>query len=202
MTAPGATDWEPSPQDGSVPCQDRPAVPGESQARPPPTPSSPTPSHPPQTAPSSTDPARRETGSGKPCNPTAVTAPAPAPSPATATAPVPARPSEAELPDPTTTTSPPPPLSDPDDDEESAAAAHYARFSPGRKHIIVALLSFSSLLSPVSSTSVLAATPEVAAEYATTGTAVNVVNAGYMLAMGVSPVVWGPVSQVWGRRRV
>jgi MFS family permease len=67
---------------------------------------------------------------------------------------------------------------------------------------MVALLSFCSFLSPVSSTSVLAATPEVAHEFGTDGTVVNVVNAVYMLVMGVSPVVWGPMSQVYGRRRV
>ncbi|KAK3308028.1 major facilitator superfamily domain-containing protein [Chaetomium strumarium] len=67
---------------------------------------------------------------------------------------------------------------------------------------MVALLSFCSFLAPVSSTSVLAATPEVAREYATDGTVVNVVNAVYMLMMGLSPVVWGPMSEVYGRRRV
>ncbi|KAK4251773.1 major facilitator superfamily domain-containing protein [Corynascus novoguineensis] len=67
---------------------------------------------------------------------------------------------------------------------------------------MVALLSFCSFLSPVSSTSVLAATPEVAHEYNTDGTVINVVNAVYMLTMGLSPVVWGPMSEVYGRRRV
>ncbi len=212
MTTAGATDSEPSPHNGAVRGQDHPVAPGESQAPPPhipptSTPLSPTPPPPPQAAPDSTPQAHHRkgsgSGSGNLSSPTPSSAPGPVPSPAAA-APVPARPSEAEPPDPTTTTisPPPPPLTPEDDDEEAAAAAHYARFSPGRKHIIVALLSFSSLLSPVSSTSVLAATPEVAAEYGTTGTAVNVVNAGYMLAMGVSPVVWGPVSQVWGRRMV
>ncbi|KAL2178011.1 major facilitator superfamily domain-containing protein [Thermothelomyces heterothallicus CBS 202.75] len=67
---------------------------------------------------------------------------------------------------------------------------------------MVALLSFCSFLSPVSSTSVLAATPEVAREYGTNGTVINVVNAVYMFTMGLSPVVWGPTSEVYGRRRV
>ncbi|KAJ4302283.1 hypothetical protein N0V88_002426 [Collariella sp. IMI 366227] len=78
----------------------------------------------------------------------------------------------------------------------------YDRFPRHRKHIMVALLSFCSFLSPVSSTSVLAATPEVAAEYGTDGTVINVVNAVYMLMMGISPVVWGPMSEVYGRRRI
>ena len=78
----------------------------------------------------------------------------------------------------------------------------YDRFSPHRKMFIVVLMSFCSLLAPISSTSVLAATPEVAAEYGTTGSIVNVTNAIYMLMMGISPIVWGPLSEVYGRKRI
>ncbi|KAI1331797.1 MFS general substrate transporter [Xylariaceae sp. FL0255] len=76
----------------------------------------------------------------------------------------------------------------------------YNRLPPHRKRIIVILLSFCSFLAPISSTSVLAATPEVAKTYSTTGTIVNLVNALYLLFMGLSPIVWGPLSQVYGRR--
>ncbi|KAI1483023.1 MFS general substrate transporter [Daldinia eschscholtzii] len=76
----------------------------------------------------------------------------------------------------------------------------YDRLPPHRKLIIVFVLSFCSFLAPISSTSVLAATPEVAAEYNTTGSIVNLVNAIYMLFMGLSPIFWGPLSQVYGRR--
>lgn len=57
----------------------------------------------------------------------------------------------------------------------------YDRLPPHRKLVIVMLLSFCSFLAPISSTSVLAATPEVAAEYNTTGTIINLSNALYML---------------------
>lgn len=77
----------------------------------------------------------------------------------------------------------------------------YERFPRHRKLIIVTLLSFCSFLSPVSSTSVLAATPEVAREYHTNGSVINLANAIYLLTMGISPVVWGPMSEVYGRRR-
>lgn len=80
--------------------------------------------------------------------------------------------------------------------------AVYDRFPRHRKAVMVVLLSFCSFLSPISSTSVLAATPEVAAEYATTGTIINLANAMYMLTMGISPVFWAPMSEVYGRRRV
>ncbi|KAI0514542.1 major facilitator superfamily domain-containing protein [Xylaria bambusicola] len=78
----------------------------------------------------------------------------------------------------------------------------YDKLPKHRKTIILFLISFSSFLSPISSTSVLAATPEVAAEYHTTGSIVNLVNALYLLFMGLSPIVWGPLSQVYGRRIV
>lgn len=78
----------------------------------------------------------------------------------------------------------------------------YDRFSSRRKIVVVTLMSVCSFLAPFSSTSVLAATPEVAAEYNTTGTIINVTNAMYMLMMGISPIVWGPLSDVYGRRLV
>lgn len=66
--------------------------------------------------------------------------------------------------------------------------------------VIVALLSFCSFLAPISSTTVLAAVPEVAATYNTDGDIINVSNALYLIFMGISPCFWGPLSQVYGRR--
>jgi hypothetical protein len=74
--------------------------------------------------------------------------------------------------------------------------------SRGRKIAIVAVLSFGAFLSPISSTSVLAATPEVASTYNTSGSITNVSNAAYMIVMALSPLFWGPMSQVYGRRVV
>lgn len=48
----------------------------------------------------------------------------------------------------------------------------------------------------------LSAIPEVAAEYGTTGTVINISSALYMLFMGISPCFWGPASQIFGRRWV
>ncbi|TVY19294.1 Itaconate transport protein [Lachnellula arida] len=78
----------------------------------------------------------------------------------------------------------------------------YDRIKPSRKVIIVALLSFCSFLAPISSTTILSAIPEVAATYHSTGTIINLSNALYMLFMGLSPCVWGPLSQVYGRRPI
>lgn len=80
--------------------------------------------------------------------------------------------------------------------------AVYDKLPHRRRLVVVALLSYCSFLAPISSTTVLSATPEVAAEYGTTGSIVDLTNALYMLFMGVSPVVWGPFSEVWGRRTI
>lgn len=76
----------------------------------------------------------------------------------------------------------------------------YTRFSPARKRAIVAILSYCAFLSPISSTTVLSAVPEVAAEFHTTGSIINLTNALYLVAMGISPMFWGPISTVFGRR--
>ncbi len=76
----------------------------------------------------------------------------------------------------------------------------YDRFPNQRKLLFVFILSFCSFLAPISSTSVLAATPEVAAEFNTQGAIINVANAIYMLMMGLAPIVWGPLLEVYGRR--
>lgn len=78
----------------------------------------------------------------------------------------------------------------------------YSRFSPRRKNIMTAILSLCGFLSPMSSTTILAAVPEVAATYDTTGSIINVSNALYLIAMGISPMFWGPVGQTYGRRWV
>lgn len=76
----------------------------------------------------------------------------------------------------------------------------YNKFTPHKKVSIVAVLAFCSFLAPMASTTVLAAVPEVAATYNTSGTIINVSNALYMLFMGLSPMFWGPMGQVYGRR--
>lgn len=88
------------------------------------------------------------------------------------------------------------------DDFQEVDAEQYLRFSPARKMVIVGVLSFCSFLAPISSTSILAAIPEVAKTYNTTGSVINASNALYMAFMGIAAPFWGPFSQVWGRRPV
>ncbi|EXJ94382.1 hypothetical protein A1O1_02776 [Capronia coronata CBS 617.96] len=79
-------------------------------------------------------------------------------------------------------------------------AQQYKRFSPRHKVFISGVLAFCALLSPVSSTMVLSAIPEVAHSFATSGNVISLSNALYLLFMGLSACFWGPISNVYGRR--
>lgn len=76
----------------------------------------------------------------------------------------------------------------------------YDKFPSSRKVTIVSVLSFCSFLAPISSTSILAASPEVVATYHTTGSIFGISNALYLVFMGLSPLFWGPLGQTYGRK--
>ena len=78
----------------------------------------------------------------------------------------------------------------------------YDRFSPQHKAVITTVLAVCAFLSLMGSTMILSATPEVASQYKSTGTVINISNALYMVSMGLSPCLWGPLSSFYGRRWV
>ena len=78
----------------------------------------------------------------------------------------------------------------------------YDRLPHHRKVIITCVLSLCGFLAPISSTMVLPAVPDIAAQFHSTGTIVNLSNALYLIGMGISPMFWGPLGQVYGRRWV
>jgi MFS family permease len=69
-----------------------------------------------------------------------------------------------------------------------------------RKCIILFVVSWMTFVVTFSSTSLLPATPEIAADLHTTPELLNVTNAGVLLAMGFSSLIWGPVTALLGRR--
>jgi multidrug resistance protein len=91
------------------------------------------------------------------------------------------------------------PVSTPATSDDDAV---YGRFSPRRKALIMATLSFCGFLTPISSTAVLVAIPEVAADFATTGVVINISNALFFVFMALSPIFWGPLAQAIGRRQI
>jgi MFS family permease len=78
----------------------------------------------------------------------------------------------------------------------------YARFSPRRKAVIMAILSYCGFITPILSTAVLVAVPEVAATFKSTGVVINISNALFFVFMAISPLFWGPLAQSVGRRPV
>lgn len=69
-----------------------------------------------------------------------------------------------------------------------------------RKSLILFIVSWMTLAVTFSSTSLLPATPEIATEFATTSEILNVTNAGVLIAMGFSSLIWGPLVNIIGRR--
>lgn len=94
--------------------------------------------------------------------------------------------------------------SDADDDAkyQEEGDAIYDRFSRGRKRAIVCVLGFGAFVALISSTSVLPAVPEITATFGTTDNVLEISNAIYIGLTGVGCVVWGPLSQLYGRRPV
>ncbi|KAI9369543.1 major facilitator superfamily domain-containing protein [Aspergillus egyptiacus] len=88
----------------------------------------------------------------------------------------------------------------PDDGNAASPPDEFDRFSRGRKIVMVVVISWTSLLSPMASTSVLSAIPNVAATYNTSGSVIGLSNALYLVFMALSPCFWGPWCQTIGRR--
>lgn len=71
-----------------------------------------------------------------------------------------------------------------------------------RKYLILFVVSWMTLCVTFSSTSLLVATPEISADLSTTSEILNVTNAGVLIAMGLSSLLWSPLSDIFGRRLV
>ncbi|KAL2867252.1 putative MFS transporter [Aspergillus lucknowensis] len=76
----------------------------------------------------------------------------------------------------------------------------FNRFSARRKTLMVVVLAWTGLLSPMASTSVLSAIPNVAEAYSVSGSVIGLSNALYLVFMALSPCFWGPWCQTLGRR--
>lgn len=72
----------------------------------------------------------------------------------------------------------------------------YSRFSIWRKRLVLFIVSWSAFAVMCSSTSLLPATPEIAAEFGTTVEIINITNAAVLVVMGSSSLFWGPLSKM------
>ncbi|EED14213.1 MFS transporter, putative [Talaromyces stipitatus ATCC 10500] len=71
-----------------------------------------------------------------------------------------------------------------------------------RKYLILFVISWLTLVVTFSSTSMLIATPEIASDLSTTPEILDVTNAGVLVAMGLSSLIWSPLSDLFGRRKI
>ncbi|KAM5386431.1 hypothetical protein ACJZ2D_000394 [Fusarium nematophilum] len=70
----------------------------------------------------------------------------------------------------------------------------------GWRHLVLLIVSWNCLVVTFSSTSLLVATPEIAADLKTTSEILNVTNAGVLVAMGCSSMIWSPLAEIISRR--
>lgn len=84
--------------------------------------------------------------------------------------------------------------------EEMDDETFYARYSPAKKRLFVFIVALSCFLSPISSMAFLPAVSIIAERFNTTGTIINVSNAVYCVVMAISPCVFGPFGNIYGRR--
>lgn len=71
-----------------------------------------------------------------------------------------------------------------------------------RKYLILFVISWLTLVVTFSSTSMLIATPEIATDLSTTPEILDVTNAGVLVAMGLSALIWSALSDLFGRKRI
>ena len=71
-----------------------------------------------------------------------------------------------------------------------------------RKYTILFVISWMALVITWSTSSLFVATDEISAQFHTTPTVLNIMNACMLLLMGFSSLVWVPLGRIWGRERV
>lgn len=84
--------------------------------------------------------------------------------------------------------------------QDSTKAAKYSRFSDKTKVICLICSAMSGFLSPLTSLTILPAIPEIALRFNTTEEVINVSNAVYCIFMSLSPCLFSPCSDIYGRR--
>ena len=105
---------------------------------------------------------------------------------------------------PTKEAVPPPPQNNPGvlESQPNVSQPKYDRLSNTRKLALLTLLCYLGFLTPLSSTAILVAIPNVSETYHTTGVIINISQAMFFIFMAISPIFWGPISQSFGRRPV
>lgn len=69
-----------------------------------------------------------------------------------------------------------------------------------QRYVILFIVSWNCLTITSTTTSLLVATPEIAATLHTTPESINIANAGVLVAMGAASLIWSPISDIFTRR--
>ncbi|KAG8897416.1 hypothetical protein FRC01_011349, partial [Tulasnella sp. 417] len=80
--------------------------------------------------------------------------------------------------------------------------APFSAFTKREKWIIVAMAGMAGIFSPISGAIYFPAIPTIANEFNTSISLINLTVTVYMIAQGVSPVIWAPFADVHGRRPI
>lgn len=78
----------------------------------------------------------------------------------------------------------------------------YASFSPRQRAAILSVVCFSGILSPLSSLMYTPALPAIATALGVSIADVNLTVTTYLIFQGITPSIWGSISDVYGRRPV
>ncbi|KAI0263476.1 MFS general substrate transporter [Gloeopeniophorella convolvens] len=78
----------------------------------------------------------------------------------------------------------------------------FSSFNHREKWIIVNLASFAALFSPLTSSIYLPAIPIMARDFHKSTELINLTVTMYMVMQGIAPMVWGTLSDIWGRRPI
>ncbi|KIO25494.1 hypothetical protein M407DRAFT_210543 [Tulasnella calospora MUT 4182] len=82
------------------------------------------------------------------------------------------------------------------------ASTPFSAFTKREKWIIVTMTGVAGIFSPISGAIYFPAIPTIANEFNTSISLINLTVTVYMIAQGVSPVIWAPFADVYGRRPV
>lgn len=85
-------------------------------------------------------------------------------------------------------------------DNPSDTINKYDRFTRNQKRLYLFIVTVACFLSPISTTMFLPAVPEIAAQFHTTGTTINISNAVYCVVMAISPLIVGTLCKSYGKR--
>ncbi|KAJ0337761.1 hypothetical protein KNSL1_012742 [Colletotrichum chrysophilum] len=85
-----------------------------------------------------------------------------------------------------------------DPDQSRVQVSVYSRLKPLQKRIVTGIAAVCGFLAQMSTTSVLAAVPEIVSTFEASATVINISNAVYLTFMGLSAFIWGPVSELQG----